>query len=122
MLLLASNSPFNFSFPIHCELIQIQQGITMFYAVIGLIVLSSIAIALYALIHKSKLVSQISSLQAELEEQESSYASEADRLNNELSKLEKIRHIPNISKVQRRSTLKSGRGSNRRKRRLTRLF
>ena len=39
----------------------------MLYAVLGLIVLASIGLAIYALINKSELVAQISALQTEVE-------------------------------------------------------
>ena len=68
----------------------------MLYAVIGLIVLASIGLAVYALINKSELVAQISALQREVQEQDASYTAEIDGLRAELAKLDKIKHIPNI--------------------------
>jgi membrane protein involved in colicin uptake len=68
----------------------------MLYVIIGLIVVGSIGLALYTVIRKSELKAQLSSLMAVLEEQESSYVSEVNRLKNELSRCEQIRHIPNI--------------------------
>jgi hypothetical protein len=68
----------------------------MFYAVIGLIVLASIGLALYALLHKSELEAQIATLRRACEEQDERYLGEVDGLRAELTKLDKIRHIPNI--------------------------
>ena len=68
----------------------------MLYAVIGLIVLASVGLALYALINKSELVAQIATLQKEVLEQDASYTAEIDGLKVELTKLDKIRHIPNV--------------------------
>jgi F0F1-type ATP synthase membrane subunit b/b' len=68
----------------------------MFYALIGLIVLASIGLAIYALINKSELVAQIAALQNELQEQEVSYNAEIDGLRAELAILDKIKHVPNI--------------------------
>ncbi len=68
----------------------------MFYALLGLIVLASIGLTIYALINKSELVAQISALQREVQEQEASSTAEIDGLRVELAKLDKIKHVPNI--------------------------
>jgi hypothetical protein len=66
------------------------------YAIIGLVVLISITAALYCALQKSDLETQISALQKTIEEQEASHAFELEGLRSELSKLEKLRHIPGI--------------------------
>jgi vacuolar-type H+-ATPase subunit H len=68
----------------------------MLYAVIGLIVLASIGLALYALIDKCELVAQIAALQREIQEQDASNTAEIEGLRAESAKLDKIKHIPNI--------------------------
>lgn len=68
----------------------------MFYAVLGLIILASIGLAIYALINKSELVAQIAALQKIVEEQDESRVTEIEDLKTELDKLDKIRHIPNV--------------------------
>ena len=74
----------------------------MLYAVIGLIVLASIGLAIYALINKSELVAQIAALRMEVQEQDVSYSAEIDALTAEMAKLDKIRHIPNIIEKSRK--------------------
>ncbi len=50
----------------------------MIYAVIGLIVLASIGLAAYALIHKSEMAAQIAALQEEVQGQERDYSAEIE--------------------------------------------
>ena len=68
----------------------------MIYAFLGLIVLASIGLAIYALINKSELVAQITALQREMQEQDADYSAEIEDLKTELAKLDKMKHIPNI--------------------------
>ena len=74
----------------------------MFYAVIGLIVLASIGLAIYAMINKRELVTRIFALQEHDREQEANYTVELDRLKSELAKLDKIKHIPNLLEKSRK--------------------
>ena len=74
----------------------------MFYAVIGLIVLASIGLAIYSLINKGEMKSQISALLAEIEAMESDSDARGEGLQAELAKLDKIRHVPNIIERSRR--------------------
>lgn len=57
----------------------------MIYAVIGLIVLSSIGLAVYALINKSETAAQITALQEELQEQDRDYSAEIDSLKSKMA-------------------------------------
>ncbi len=68
----------------------------MLYVVIGLIILASIGLTIYALINKSELVAQISALQRAIQKHEASYTADLEGFRAELAKLDKIRHIPNI--------------------------
>lgn len=68
----------------------------MFYLIAGLIVLASVAAALYAFIKKGELEGTITSLKEEIRELEHRHADEFDGLRSELSRLEKIRHIPGV--------------------------
>ncbi|HEY2156908.1 MAG TPA: hypothetical protein VGH33_14855, partial [Isosphaeraceae bacterium] len=68
----------------------------MIYAIISLIVLTAVGLALYALINKAELVSRIAALEKIIREQEAGHAVEVEGLRSELSRLEKIRHIPNL--------------------------
>ncbi len=85
----------------------------MIYAAIGLIVLASIGLAVYALLNKSEMSAQITALQGEIQEQESGYSAEIeglkeessakiDSLKAELASLEKFRHIPNVIEKSRK--------------------
>ncbi len=56
----------------------------MLYTVLGLIVLASIGLALYALINRSELVTQIAALQAEMEDQEAGYTAEIEDLKSKM--------------------------------------
>jgi hypothetical protein len=53
----------------------------MLYAVIGLIVLASVGLAVYALINKSEMSAQITALQEAIQEQEREHSVEIDILN-----------------------------------------
>ncbi|GAC1473296.1 MAG: hypothetical protein NVSMB9_21690 [Isosphaeraceae bacterium] len=77
----------------------------MIYAVIGLIVIISIALALYALITTTERLTQIATLQKVLQEQDASYTAEVDRLKAKLAKLDKFEHIPNIIDKSRKLEL-----------------
>ncbi|MEO6808052.1 MAG: DUF4041 domain-containing protein [Isosphaeraceae bacterium] len=73
----------------------------MIYVVVGLVVLALIALATHALIQNSELVAQISALQHELQELDASSRAEIDGLRAELTKLDKIKHVPNIIEKSR---------------------
>ncbi len=77
----------------------------MFYIITGLIVLASIGLALYALLNKSEMAAQISALQRAIEEQDASYSSEIEVLRIDLSKLDKLKDVPNI--IQRSKKLEA---------------
>ena len=53
----------------------------MLYAVIGLLVLTSIGLATYALLSRSEMTARISALQEEIQEQDKSYSAEIDVSN-----------------------------------------
>ncbi len=68
----------------------------MVYAIIGLVVLASIAAALYFSIRSGELAGQVSSLQAIVQEQEADFSTKVEQLSAELSAIKKYSHIPNI--------------------------
>ena len=57
----------------------------MLYAVIGLIVLASIGLAVYALIHKSEMAAQITALQEGIQEQDREYSAEITVLKGRMA-------------------------------------
>src|SRR6185312_17089475 len=56
----------------------------MLYAVIGLIVLVSIGLAIYALLNKSEMAAQIIALREEIQEQDGEYSAEIDVLKGKM--------------------------------------
>ena len=68
----------------------------MLYAVLGLVVIGSIGLALYALINKGELEAQVAALQQQVLELDSDYTAEVEGLRSELVKLEKLKHVPGI--------------------------
>ena len=86
----------------------------MIYAFLGLIVLTSIGLATYALIRQSELSTQVAALQEELQEQDAEYSSEIDslkgKLTNKVSALQKelydqeIRHSAEIDGLKEESS------------------
>jgi hypothetical protein len=77
----------------------------MSYAIIGLVVLVSIAVALYCLLQKHELETQISALRKEIEREEAGHPVELERLRSELSKLEKLSHIPGVIERAKKTEL-----------------
>jgi hypothetical protein len=75
----------------------------MFYIVLTIIVLSSIGAALFFSIRYAELRTQASALSQAFEEQQAHHGREVDALTAELSKLDNIRHIPDIIERARRS-------------------
>ena len=73
----------------------------MLYVALILIVLASIGLALYALINKNELVTQVSTLQREIEEQDATYSVELERLSAELAKFEKLPRGRSVSHIVR---------------------
>lgn len=68
----------------------------MVYLVFGLIIVASIGVALYAFMDKNERLTQISALRQELEELQASDSAEIEALRAELTKFDKLSHIPNI--------------------------
>src|SRR4051794_28800438 len=71
------------SFSLSCSravLAPIRRSIAMLYAVVGLIVLASIGLAVYALISKGEAAAQIAALQGEIQEQVEDYSAEIEAL------------------------------------------
>jgi hypothetical protein len=66
------------------------------YIVIALVVLASIAAALYAFLKKGELARAVADLERDLKRQESREAFEVNGLRSELAKLEKFRRIPDV--------------------------
>jgi len=68
----------------------------VFYAIVGLLVLVSIGLALYALFRKSELEAALATLQEEFRQREARDTDELVRLRTELAKLERLSHIPGV--------------------------
>jgi hypothetical protein len=81
---LASERPAHLIYLLRTLPFSVRWGITMLYAVFGLVILASVGLALYALINKGELVAHIAALQAEVEEQEASYSAEIENLKREM--------------------------------------
>src|SRR4051794_27590361 len=75
----------------------------MIYAALGLVVLASVGFGTFALIRNRELQSQVDQLQEAIQEQEERNSGELEDLRAELSRLEKIRHIPDIIERARRT-------------------
>ena len=77
----------------------------MFYAIVGLLVLSLIAAALYLLLQNRELGIQIAALRKAIDEQDASHAVEVRGLRSELAKLERLSHIPGVIEKAKRTEL-----------------
>ena len=68
----------------------------MIYALLGLIVLVSLAIGLYCSMKNGELKGQVAALGEQIEDQEEGYAAELERVRAELAKLSKYAQIPDV--------------------------
>ena len=68
----------------------------MIYALLGLIVLVSLAIGLYCSMKNGELKAQVAALGEQIEDQEEGYAAELERVRAELAKLSKYAQIPDV--------------------------
>jgi hypothetical protein len=75
----------------------------MFYFIAGLLVLASIGFGLYVVIRNRELHSLVTQLQETLRERGQQDVAELRGLKDELAKLEKIRHIPDIIEKAKRT-------------------
>lgn len=68
----------------------------MYYALIGLLVLVSVAFGLYSVLKRNELETNISALQKEIQERERRSSVELKALKAELAKLDRYSHIPGV--------------------------
>jgi hypothetical protein len=78
-------------------------SIPVYYAMIGLIVLISIAVALYAGIRKGELEGQVFTLSKEIERREANHDAEIGKLRAELAELDRLKHIPDVIERAKRT-------------------
>jgi myosin heavy subunit len=77
----------------------------MFYVIFGLILLGSIAAALYFFLRKSELSGQVAALLKTVDEQTAKHAAEVRELRSDLARFERLSHIPGVIEKARRSEL-----------------